>query len=445
MVPGMRLLFFAVLMALAAIVPAAAQDVTVQTAQIDATRAGTQVTFQLSGPIEPLNTFTLNAESGRPFRVVIDLPEIVWAVAGGTTLEGRGVIQQVRYGRNRPGRSRIVLDLLTPASIESTQVLPASGAMPARLVMSLTFADEEVFAAASGFPEVVVADEVFGPPTPGTEDERAFQDIEHVLASLGDGASAGSSSGSTAASAPAETPSRVRPVIVIDPGHGGRDPGMVAVNGQNEKEIVLKIGRAMRDTLNESGLFDAFLTRSTDLFLPLNDRYAIAQELEADLFISIHVDSNDDDDARGVTVYTLSESASDAEAARVAERENQSDAVAGYEVDEELTRILIDLAQRETMNLSAELAAIMVESFQTHDVRTVGRPHRFAGFRVLTAPDVPSILLETGFGTNRRDAALLGSEDYHDALGRAMTEALIHYFDIGGPGETWLAQNAASN
>ena len=186
------------------------------------------------------------------------------------------------------------------------------------------------------------------------------------------------------------------------------------------------------------------LTRNEDVFLQLNERYAVAQDLEADLFISIHVDSNDDHGARGATIYTLSERASDAEAARVAARENQSDAVAGFEVDEELTRILIDLAQRETMNLSAELAVMLVDGFSTQGVHTVSRPHRFAGFRVLTAPDVPSILLETGFGTNRQDAALLISEDYQEALGRSLAQALIVYFDLGAEGEAWLAQNGAA-
>jgi N-acetylmuramoyl-L-alanine amidase len=300
--------------------------------------------------------------------------------------------------------------------------------------------DEEAFAAVSGFPEAVVREEPVGPPRPATPEERTFTDIANLLASLGEG--------------PAPVPTqmdpvvdepRARPVIVIDPGHGGRDPGMIAVTGTQEKEIVLDIGRAMRDVLNGSGLFDAYLTRSTDLFLTLNDRYAIAQEIEADLFISLHVDSNDDEDARGVTIYTLSEQASDSEAARVAERENQSDAIAGYEVDEELTRILIDLAQRETMNLSSELAEIMVRTFQTERVNMVSRPHRFAGFRVLTAPDVPSILLETGFGTNPQDARLLESDAYHQGLGRAMTQALILYFGMGSVGETWIAQNAGQN
>lgn len=443
----MRLAIFAAVFALLAGGPASAQMATVEAARIHDHGTHTRVVFDLSRPIEPLNVFTLAAEAGRPYRVVIDLPEVIWSVPEGTAFAGAGLIDQVRYGRNRPGRSRIVLDLPAPAAISDISSFAASAGTPARLVMDLAPEDTDAFIASSGFPveraepmPTPQNDEVFGPPAPPpSEQDRAFQDIESVLASLGEQPATTSEGSATV-----DVPERVRPVIVIDPGHGGRDPGMMAVNGTPEKTIVLDISRALRDALIETDLFDVYLTRNEDILLPLNDRYAVAQDLQADLFISVHVDSNDSSHARGVTVYTLSEDASDEEAARVAERENQSDAIAGYEVDEELTRILIDLAQRETMNLSAELAMFMVDSFSENDVRTVNRPHRFAGFRVLTAPDVPSILLETGFGSNRQDAALLISEAYHRRLSRALAEALIHYFELEGAGGAWLAQNAAS-
>jgi len=425
----MRLAFFTMIFSFLAVLQAAAQESVVEAAHIAANGTTTTVVFDLSTPVEPLNIFTLAADSGRPYRVVIDLPEVGWAVAGGTTLTGSGLIHQVRYGRNRPGQSRIVLDLVAPASITAQEIVRASQDAPARLALSLSVASEATFNEASGFPEL--------PSENDPSDGGTFQSIEQVLASL----TGGDPNQSSETDAPR---TRTRPVIVIDPGHGGRDPGMVAVNDRREKEIVLDMGRVIRDTLNETGLFDVYLTRDEDVFLQLNERYAVAQELEADLFISIHVDSNDDHSARGATIYTLSERASDAEAARVAARENQSDAVAGFEVDEELTRILIDLAQRETMNLSAELAVMLVDGFSTQGVHTVGRPHRFAGFRVLTAPDVPSILLETGFGTNRQDAALLISEDYQVSLGRSLAQALIVYFDLGAEGEAWLAQNEAA-
>jgi len=435
----MRLVIFAVFAAVLAILPVSAQAATVEAVHLETAAGQTLVTLDLSTRVEPLNVFTLAAEAGHPYRVVIDLPEVEWTVAGGTALAGRGLVQQVRYGRNRPGQSRIVLDLLAPANVAATTVTDASDGIPARIVVTLAGANEQTFETASGFPSQEMRPDAYGPPA--EEEPGAFRTIEQVLAALGD------RGGQTSEPEVTETPIEsvhARPVIVIDPGHGGRDPGMSLVNGYDEKQVVLEISRAMRDELTASGLFDVYMTRNEDIFLPLNDRYAIAQDMEADLFISIHVDSNDDSSARGATIYTLSERASDAEAARAAQRENQSDAVAGYEVDEELTRILIDLAQRETMNLSAELAAMVVGSFDSHDVATVGHPHRFAGFRVLTAPDVPSILLETGFGTNRQDAALLVSDRYQQALGRSMTEALIIYFDLDEADRATLARNAAA-
>jgi N-acetylmuramoyl-L-alanine amidase len=430
----MRLVFIAAIAALLAIFPAAAQEATVSAAHIEAAEGQTRVTLDLSARVEPSNLFTLAAEAGRPYRVVLDLPEVNWAVAGGTTLAGRGLVQQVRYGRNRPGQSRVVLDLLAPANIADMQVTDAIDGVPARIVLTLAGANEQTFEAASGFPDQQARPAEREPEHSG----GTFQNIEAVLASLGEEPEPRPDPSGDAASEPL-----TRPVIVIDPGHGGRDPGMSLVNGREEKDVVLDIARSLRDELTASGLFEVHMTRDSDIFLPLNDRYAIAQNMGADLFISVHVDSNDDHAARGATVYTLSERASDAEAARVARRENQSDAVAGYEVDEELTRILIDLAQRETMNLSSELAGMVVASFGSHDVSTVGRPHRFAGFRVLTAPDVPSILIETGFGTNRQDASLLVSDRYQAALGRSLTDALIAYFDLDAADRAALAQNSA--
>lgn len=415
---------------------AAAQDVTVQNAQVIDYGTHTEVTFNLSDAVQP-HIFSLPADSGRPYRIVIDLPSVNWAVPGGNSLAGAGVVQGIRYGVNRPGASRVVLDLPQPAVIERYNMVRAAGVSGAMMRFNLVPTDHAGFVAAAALPiqglaaaapsEEAGADEV----TPNT----TYDSIAAVLASLEP-----ASNTTTAVTVPEPQPN-VRPIIIVDPGHGGHDPGATTVLGDLEKDIVLEVSRAIVEELNASGLFEAHLTRNTDEYLRLNDRYAVAQAQQADLFISVHVDSNSNPDARGLTVYTLSENASDDEAARVAARENESDRMAGYEVDEELTRILIDLAQRETMNLSAELAAIMISNFGQNSVRTVSRPHRFAGFRVLTAPDVPSILLETGFGSNREDARLLTSESYHLLLARSLTGALIDYFELDA--ELWLAENAA--
>ena len=411
-------------------ITAFAQQVTVEAARIHDHGDYTRIVFDMSNILQP-DIFTLAGEAGSPHRVVIDLPEVIWTVEGGSQFAGSGVIGQVRYARNRPGHSRIVLDMPQPATVTDVQIFGPTLDEPAKLVIDLTPADRASFDAASGFPDV---------PEPEPEDTGAdFASIEDILATLDPGLQGPV----LEPTIEIVEPVAARPVIVIDPGHGGRDPGAITISGVQEKTIALDIGRAMRDALTASGLFDVHMTRNEDILLPLNDRYAIAQDLAADLFISIHVDSNDSASARGVTVYTLSENASDAEAAQVAQRENQSDRIAGFEVDEELTRILIDLAQRETMNLSADLAGTLVSSLHSTGVRTVSRPHRFAGFRVLTAPDVPSILLETGFASNASDAALLVTDEYHEDLSASMVEALVRYFDLGPAGELWLAQNAA--
>ena len=409
-----------------------AQGIVVDAARIHDHGTHTRIVFDFSRLVQP-DIFTLDGEAGRPHRVVIDLPEVTWSVEGGAQIDGAGVISQVRYARNRPGRSRVVLDMPGPATVQDVQLFQNVGE-PAHLVLDLYPSDQESFTASSGFPDV--------PQVDAPAAEPLYDGIADVLASLGSQME-GPVSLPVAQQPEQQLPAEhLRPVIVIDPGHGGRDSGSVTINDDYEKTIALSIGLAMRDALIESGLFEVHMTRDDDTFIPLNERYAVAQDLMADLFISVHVDSNDSAHARGATIYTLSESASDDEAAEVANRENQSDRLAGYEIDEELTRILIDLAQRETMNLSAELATILVGSFEAMDLNTVSRPHRFAGFRVLMAPDVPSILLETGFGTNATDAELLVSEAYQQDLSLAMVETLVRYFDMGPQGELWLAQNA---
>ncbi len=412
---------------------ASAQEVTVQDAQLVDHGAYTEVVFTLSAPVEP-HIFSLAADSGRPYRIVIDLPTVTWAVAGGANLAGQGLVQGVRYGVNRPGASRVVLDLPSPAIIDRYQMTRGLGGQGAILTFNLVPSDHAGFVAAAALPIQGLA-AAAPSDEPGVDEatqDTPYDSIAAVLASL---EPTGDSSPEVA------PPVNVRPIIIVDPGHGGHDPGATTVLGDLEKDIVLEISRAIVEELNASGLFEAHLTRDTDEYLRLNDRYAIAQEQQADLFISVHVDSNSNPEARGLTIYTLSENASDDEAARVAQRENESDRMAGYEVDEELTRILIDLAQRETMNLSAELAAIMIGNFSANNVRTVSRAHRFAGFRVLTAPDVPSILLETGFGSNREDARLLTTSSYHSLMARSLTGALIDYFSLDA--ELWLAENAA--
>jgi N-acetylmuramoyl-L-alanine amidase len=222
-----------------------------------------------------------------------------------------------------------------------------------------------------------------------------------------------------------------RPLVVLDPGHGGRDPGAPSpFGGRQEKDVTLSIARAIRDELAASGRVRVALTRDDDRFLVLRDRYQIARRLRADLFISVHADAAPSNDgARGATIYTLSEVASDREAAMLARQQNAADQVAGEPVGQDagVSRILIDLAQRESMDISADFAALLQREASPF---FPFRPeyHRFASLIVLKAPDVPSILFETGYLTNRVDAAYIQSAEGQKQIALGMRRAIETHF-----------------
>jgi N-acetylmuramoyl-L-alanine amidase len=224
-------------------------------------------------------------------------------------------------------------------------------------------------------------------------------------------------------------------IVVLDPGHGGVDPGTVALNGRFEKHVVLDYAREVRRLLLARGRYQVLLTREDDIFVPLRDRVRIAHEASADLFISIHADSIADRSIRGGAVYTLSETGSDAEADALAARENKADLIAGVVLDqhdEEVVSILIELAQRETMNYAVRFAAELVPQFLRHEVPLRSNPHRFAAFRVLKAADVPSVLLELGYLTNQADQRYLLTDQARQMVARAIATAIDKYFaDLG--------------
>ena len=232
---------------------------------------------------------------------------------------------------------------------------------------------------------------------------------------------------------PAITPARGDnpPLVVIDAGHGGRDPGAPgAIEGLQEKDVTLAIARAMRDELAASGRVRVALTRDDDTFIPLEQRYAIARRIGADLFISLHADAAESNNtARGATIYTLSEVASDAEAAALAQRENAVDAVGGVAMsdDANVNLILIDLAQRESMAVSADFARILHR--EAAPLINFQRDwHRFAAFIVLKAADVPSILFEAGYVSTEEDARFLTSPEGRRAIATGMRRAIEAHF-----------------
>jgi N-acetylmuramoyl-L-alanine amidase len=221
-----------------------------------------------------------------------------------------------------------------------------------------------------------------------------------------------------------------KPVVVIDPGHGGIDPGAIGISGVYEKNITLAEARDLREHLERTGRYRVYLTRDRDVFIPLHDRVVLARQYGADLFISLHADVQRDSQIRGLSVYTLSQTASDAESQALADKENKADLIAGIDLSHEssdVANILIDLAQRETMNRSSGFATDVVES-AGHVVPLLVNTHRFAGFAVLKAPDVPAVLIEMGYLSNETDEHNLRQPQYRDRLARMLSHAIDLFF-----------------
>ena len=348
-----------------------------------------------------------------PYRVVVDLPQVSFQLASGTGTAGRGLIKAFRYGLVMPGGSRIVFDLTGPAKIANSYVLDAANGQPPRLVLELEQVDRTSFVqslAAASRPE-----------------------LRPAIADADTAAAAAESAATVKPAAPAD----LRPVVVIDPGHGGIDNGTQA-GGESEKSLVLGFGLALRDRLEKSGKYRVVMTRTDDTFIPLADRVRIARIQSAALFVSIHADAlpRREGDAQGATIYTLSDRASDAEAERLAEAENKADAIGGVNLTEEPTDvadILIDLAQRETRTFSNRFARLLMGEMK-NTVRMHKRPLKSAGFRVLKAPDVPSVLIELGYVSNKGDREHLVSENWRSRTVGSMAQAI----------DTFLAKRLAT-
>lgn len=220
-----------------------------------------------------------------------------------------------------------------------------------------------------------------------------------------------------------------KPIIVIDAGHGGQDPGAIGLHGTREKDITLNYARTLREALLRTGRYRVVLTREDDRFVPLPERVAIARKVKGKLFISFHADSNPKPEARGLSIYTVSENASDDEAAALAERENKADIIPGINLnttDKDVANILIDLTQRETMNKSADFADKIVSALRS-EISTLDRTHRYAGFRVLKAPDIPSVLIELGFVTNPSDERMLLTKEYRSRVVNSVVKGIDRY------------------
>ncbi len=233
---------------------------------------------------------------------------------------------------------------------------------------------------------------------------------------------------------PLKTPAKkakaeAKPLVIIDAGHGGEDPGALGLHGTHEKDVTLNYALALREALLGTGRYRVAMTRENDHFVMLQDRVAIARKQKADIFLSFHADSNPRAEARGLSIYTLSENASDDEAAALAEHENKADIISGIDLtktDADVASILIDLTQRETMNKSAMFADAVVASLSGR-ITKLQKTHRFAGFRVLKGPDIPAALIELGFLSNETDERLLLTKEYRELVVSSVVKGIDRF------------------
>lgn len=377
----------------------------------------TRIVVELDAPVR-FSTMVLAA----PPRLVIDLPEVRWRVEDGRLSSPRGLVTGQRYGRFDDGQSRLVVDLAGPFAITDQFTLPGKRGDPSfRVVIDVAPAASMATAATTAAPSPP-APSVAPPPAAPTNGSRT------------DGSRAVAAAGSPVAVAmvapPPPRPEQKKPVIVLDPGHGGVDPGGIGANGIEEKTITLPMALEVKRLLEAEGRYKVVLTRHDDTYITLRDRVRIAHDVGADLFVSMHADISGDRAQRGASVYTLSEKASDREAARLAASENKVDILGGADLsnqDPVVTSILIDLAQRDTSNHSITLADDLVDQLGkvTHLVR---HTRRFAGFVVLKSPETPSVLIELGYLSNAQDARRLAQPSYRAKLAAAIVRAIDRYF-----------------
>jgi N-acetylmuramoyl-L-alanine amidase len=395
----------------------------------------TRLVLELSHRAE-YRVFLLN----EPMRLVLDLPPVTWKL--GVQVPPSGVIAGYRFGQFDAGTARLVVDLAAPARVRKSGYELVAGRAGQRLVLELEPVNAEVFAtqvqpwSSSGAtlktapaappgppPAVAAAPPPRAPAAPAVEAPRPPVSVA--------AAPAVSALPPLVTAKPAPRRGDGRKVVVLDAGHGGVDPGALGNNGTHEKEITLAMAREVRRQLEASGRYRVVMTRDEDMFVQLRERVAKARAVNADLFLSIHADSIGSSQTRGASIYTLSETASDAEAAALAARENRADIIAGVDLSAEnkdVASILIDLAQRETMNRSAALAHNLVAELGREIQLLPSRPHRFAGFAVLKAPDVPSALIELGYLSNRQDESLLNRPQHRTKIAGAIVRAIDHHF-----------------
>lgn len=363
------------------------------------------IIVEFDGIVNKASVFTL----AEPNRIAVD---VTGTKAGSVSLAG-GPVRSVRQGQFDVDTARIVFDLERTA-IVTGGTFSADGKS---LRLSLRHAAPSEFSGTVGRGRT----EIVPPTLFRAEPPKRHYEVSAPIKS-------GIAKDMPKISGPADGK---LPLVVIDAGHGGHDPGAISPHtGNREKDITLAIAKTVRSELLKTGRVRVALTRDDDKFLVLQDRYGIARKMNADLFISIHADAAENKEANGGTVYTLSEVASDREAQRLAARENKADIINGVNLggaDANVSSILIDLTQRETMNVSADFAKLLLREAGPN-MRLRSNSHRFASFIVLKAPDTPSVLFETGYVSNASDVEFLSSADGQQKIGRSVASAIQVHF-----------------
>ncbi|HVY19878.1 MAG TPA: N-acetylmuramoyl-L-alanine amidase [Bauldia sp.] len=391
--PVLRWLLLALLAALAAAGAARAEEAANVPYVLDARVVGDdqRVRFvaDVSAPIDAA-VFAL----ADPYRVVVDLPEVHFVLPEMAGTTGRGLVTAFRYGFISKGKSRVVIDVSGPVAIDKQFTIPAANGQPARIVVDLVPTTRQKFAEAA----------------------KAYRDSHAPEASADQAEAQGAPD---------------LPLVVLDPGHGGIDFGARGETGTQEKDVVLAFAKVLGDKLLATNRYRVTYTRRDDSFIALGDRVKIARDQHAGLFVSIHANSFPGGSVRGAIVYTVSDEASDKMAADLANSENQSDALAGIDIDQpdsdQVKDILFDLTRRETHNFGIAFAQALVKNLGGA-TRMFKVPHQQASFKVLEAPDVPSALLELGYLTNAEDEKQLNSPEWQTKVADAMVAAIDAYF-----------------
>lgn len=340
----------------------------------------------------------------KPYRVIIDLPDVGFALPADAGRDARGLVQAYRYGQFAEGKARIVLDTTGPVAIAKAAMTNARSGSGVVLTVELRPSNAAAFGEGTG-----------GGRQPAEASTTAAISDSPSTAPLG--------------------AARDKPVIVIDPGHGGIDPGAVGAGNLLEKHLVFTVAKRVQEQLENGGRYSVIMTRDRDVFVSLSDRLAISRKAQADLFISIHADSIEQTYAqsiKGATIYTLSERASDAEARAIAEKENASDLIAGLDVakgedNDDVKNILIDLMKRETANFSAEFSQTLVRSLKAN-VSLSRDPERAAAFKVLRQTHAPSVLVELGYVSNPDESRQMQSAAWQQKVAASIAAAVDSYF-----------------